>query len=144
MNSPLFTPFITNLSNLFGKTDIFVHFLAGCINRVNRKARDCSVLYLNYEKCFSPNFPAIQVSKPRVCSQQFPLCSALHAREHGSNKKNASQSCALSMVRQLFHLKVIEAYTGVTKKKTSDEVSIQFWLLLVVNLNEVIPLNVSS
>lgn len=48
---------------------------------------------------------------------------ALHAREHGSNKKNASQSCALSMVRQLFHLNIIEAYTGITKKKTTDEVS---------------------
>jgi len=50
------------------------------------------------------------------------LFAVLHAREQGSNKKNASQSCALSMVRQLFHLGVIEVYTGVTKKKPSDEV----------------------
>ncbi|NWR51438.1 DHX9 helicase, partial [Regulus satrapa] len=37
--------------------------------------------------------------------------------EHGSNKKLAAQSCALSLVRQLYHLGVIEPYTGQTKKK---------------------------
>uniref|UniRef100_A0AAY5KZW6 RNA helicase n=1 Tax=Esox lucius TaxID=8010 RepID=A0AAY5KZW6_ESOLU len=42
------------------------------------------------------------------------------AREHGSNKKLAAQSCALSMVRQLYHLGVIEAYTGITKKKDGE------------------------
>ncbi|XP_078490643.1 ATP-dependent RNA helicase A isoform X1 [Ciona intestinalis] len=49
------------------------------------------------------------------------LGRSLHAREHGSNKKNASQSCALSIIRQLYHLNVIEAYTGITKNKASDE-----------------------
>lgn len=42
---------------------------------------------------------------------------AIHARETGSNKQTASKSCALSLVRQLFHLGVIEAYTGQAKKK---------------------------
>ncbi|KAM6948661.1 ATP-dependent RNA helicase A [Aplochiton taeniatus] len=42
------------------------------------------------------------------------------AREHGSNKKLAAQSCALSIVRQLYHLGVIEAYTGITKKKEGE------------------------
>ncbi|XP_028328850.1 ATP-dependent RNA helicase A isoform X2 [Gouania willdenowi] len=41
-------------------------------------------------------------------------------REHGSNKKLAAQSCALSVVRQLYHLGVIEAYSGVTKKKEGE------------------------
>lgn len=41
-------------------------------------------------------------------------------REHGSNKKLAAQSCALSLVRQLYHLGVIEAYSGVTKKKEGE------------------------
>ncbi|XP_076801583.1 ATP-dependent RNA helicase A-like isoform X1 [Clavelina lepadiformis] len=50
------------------------------------------------------------------------LGRSLHAREHGSNKKNASQSCALSMIRQLFHLGVVEAYSGISKKKVIDEV----------------------
>lgn len=45
------------------------------------------------------------------------------AREHGSNKKLAAQSCALSIVRQLYHLGVIEAYTGMTKKKEGETVS---------------------
>ncbi|XP_067331150.1 ATP-dependent RNA helicase A isoform X2 [Channa argus] len=42
------------------------------------------------------------------------------SREHGSNKKLAAQSCALSLVRQLYHLGVIEAYSGVTKKKEGE------------------------
>nr|XP_040028378.1 ATP-dependent RNA helicase A isoform X2 [Gasterosteus aculeatus aculeatus] len=42
------------------------------------------------------------------------------AREHGSNKKLAAQSCALSLVRQLFHLGVLEAFSGVTKKKEGE------------------------
>lgn len=47
----------------------------------------------------------------------------IHAREHGSNKQSASKSCALSLVRQLFHLGVIEAYTGVKKKKDSENLA---------------------
>jgi ATP-dependent RNA helicase A len=38
------------------------------------------------------------------------------ARETGSNKQSASKSSALSLVRQLFHLGVIEAYSGTLKK----------------------------
>uniref|UniRef100_A0A8C4SGW0 RNA helicase n=1 Tax=Erpetoichthys calabaricus TaxID=27687 RepID=A0A8C4SGW0_ERPCA len=45
----------------------------------------------------------------------------IFAREHGSNKKLAAQSCALSLVRQLYHLGVIEAYTGQTKKKEGEQ-----------------------
>ncbi|KAJ7420062.1 ATP-dependent RNA helicase A [Pitangus sulphuratus] len=41
----------------------------------------------------------------------------IFSREHGSNKKLAAQSCALSLVRQLYHLGVIEPYSGQTKKK---------------------------
>uniref|UniRef100_A0A8C5PZX5 RNA helicase n=1 Tax=Leptobrachium leishanense TaxID=445787 RepID=A0A8C5PZX5_9ANUR len=44
------------------------------------------------------------------------------AREHGSNKKLAAQSCALSLVRQLYHLAVIEPYSGQTKKKKGESV----------------------
>ncbi|XP_048458069.1 ATP-dependent RNA helicase A [Rhincodon typus] len=44
------------------------------------------------------------------------------AREHGSNKKLAAQSCALSLVRQLYHLGVFEAFTGHTKKKETEKV----------------------
>ncbi|XP_062337207.1 ATP-dependent RNA helicase A [Osmerus eperlanus] len=42
------------------------------------------------------------------------------AREHGSNKKLAAQSCALSIVRQLYHLGVIETYSGIAKKKEGE------------------------
>lgn len=45
----------------------------------------------------------------------------VYAREHGSNKQMASKSCALSLVRQLYHLGVIEAYTGQTKKKDVEQ-----------------------
>ncbi|XP_072367341.1 ATP-dependent RNA helicase A isoform X2 [Scyliorhinus torazame] len=44
------------------------------------------------------------------------------AREHGSNKKLAAQSCALSLVRQLYHLGVFEAFSGHTKKKETEKV----------------------
>ncbi|XP_016995644.2 dosage compensation regulator mle isoform X1 [Drosophila takahashii] len=43
------------------------------------------------------------------------------ARETGSNKKSASKSCALSLVRQLFHLKVVEPFSGTLKKKKDEE-----------------------
>lgn len=38
------------------------------------------------------------------------------ARESGSNKQSASKSCALSLIRQLYHLGVIEAFSGSLKK----------------------------
>ncbi|XP_007893761.1 ATP-dependent RNA helicase A isoform X2 [Callorhinchus milii] len=47
----------------------------------------------------------------------------ISAREHGSNKKLAAQSCALSLVRQLYHLGIIEAFTGHTKKKDTEKVA---------------------
>jgi ATP-dependent RNA helicase A len=44
-------------------------------------------------------------------------------RETGSNKQSASKSCALSIVRQLFHLGVLEAFSGTLKKaKTEDKI----------------------
>ncbi|KAK2860989.1 hypothetical protein Q7C36_005155 [Tachysurus vachellii] len=48
----------------------------------------------------------------------------IFAREHGSNKKLAAQSCALSLVRQLYHLGVIEAFTGLTKKKDGETLEV--------------------
>nr|CAD7460225.1 unnamed protein product [Timema tahoe] len=45
----------------------------------------------------------------------------ISARETGSNKQSASRSCALSLVRQLFHLGVIEAFTGTLKKSKEEE-----------------------
>lgn len=42
------------------------------------------------------------------------------ARETGSNKQSASKSCALSLVRQLYHLGVIEAFSGTLKQRKDD------------------------
>ncbi|XP_028172937.1 dosage compensation regulator-like, partial [Ostrinia furnacalis] len=42
-------------------------------------------------------------------------------RETASNKQTASKSCALSLVRQLYHLGVIEAFSGTLKKDRSGE-----------------------
>ncbi|KAI8423074.1 hypothetical protein MSG28_014159 [Choristoneura fumiferana] len=42
-------------------------------------------------------------------------------RETASNKQTASKSCALSLVRQLYHLGVIEAFSGTLKKDRSSE-----------------------
>uniref|UniRef100_A0A8C4R7J1 RNA helicase n=1 Tax=Eptatretus burgeri TaxID=7764 RepID=A0A8C4R7J1_EPTBU len=45
------------------------------------------------------------------------LGKKIFARENGSTKKLAAQSCALSLVRQLYHLGVVESYSGQTKKR---------------------------
>ncbi|ETN58280.1 dosage compensation regulator maleless [Anopheles darlingi] len=42
-------------------------------------------------------------------------------RMSGSNKQSASKSCALSIVRQLYHFGVIEAFTGSIKSAKSSE-----------------------
>lgn len=42
-------------------------------------------------------------------------------RETASNKQTASKCCALSLVRQLFHLGVIEPFSGTLKKDKSAE-----------------------
>lgn len=42
-------------------------------------------------------------------------------RETASNKQTASKCCALSLVRQLFHLGVIEPFSGTLKKDRSAE-----------------------
>lgn len=38
-------------------------------------------------------------------------------RETGSNKQTASKSCALSIIRQMYHLEVIEAFSGTIRVK---------------------------
>jgi hypothetical protein len=50
------------------------------------------------------------------CYYVQELGRPISAREAGSNKQSASKSCALSLVRQLYHLGVVEAYTGSLKK----------------------------
>lgn len=46
------------------------------------------------------------------------LNRTITGRETGSNKQSASRSCALSLVRQLFHLGVIEPFSGQIKAKS--------------------------
>ena len=59
------------------------------------------------------------------------LSAAVHAREQGSNKKTASLSCALSLVRQLYHMREIEAFTGEMKKRKTEGVSCLYcWTML--------------
>lgn len=48
--------------------------------------------------------------------------TALWAAESGSTKAQASKNTALSLVRQLYHLKNLEPFTGEKKKKKGDEV----------------------
>ncbi|KAK0088841.1 hypothetical protein PV325_010438 [Microctonus aethiopoides] len=45
----------------------------------------------------------------------------ISGHETGSNKQTASKSCALSIVRQLYHLGVIEAFNGTLKKVKDAE-----------------------
>lgn len=44
------------------------------------------------------------------------LGRVIYGRDSGSNKQSASKSCALSLVRQLFHLGIIEPFSGTLKK----------------------------
>lgn len=60
----------------------------------------------------------------------------ISAREQGSNKKTASASCALSLLRQLYHLQVIEGFTGQTKKSKAAEVTINIIRLIIVKIFE--------
>ena len=49
--------------------------------------------------------------------------------EHGSTKHIASKACALSLIRQLYHYNLVEAYTGERKKKELPKVSLIFLIL---------------
>lgn len=50
------------------------------------------------------------------------LFTDVTGRETGSNKQTASKSCALSIIRQLYHLNIIEAFSGTLKtKKEGDQ-----------------------
>lgn len=51
----------------------------------------------------------------------FQHVSGITGRETGSNKQTASKSCALSIVRQLYHLGVIEPFSGTLKKNKDAE-----------------------
>lgn len=51
----------------------------------------------------------------------FLKISDITGRETGSNKQTASKSCALSLVRQLYHLGVIESFSGTLKKHREAE-----------------------
>nr|CDP97532.1 BMA-RHA-1, isoform g [Brugia malayi] len=73
------------------------------------------------------------------------------ARAEGSTKKTAEATCALSLMRQLFHNQLVGAYTGEKKKKTagnladipvivSDELSKEIaHYLALVGVDEVQP-----
>lgn len=52
-----------------------------------------------------------------MCIFVKQLKRSITGRESGSNKQSASKSCALSLVRQLFHLGVIEAFSGSLKTR---------------------------
>ncbi|KAI5701615.1 hypothetical protein M8J75_011364 [Diaphorina citri] len=65
------------------------------------------------------------ISQSFVCEMGFyvkQLGRNIHARETGSNKQSASKSCALSLVRQLYHLNVIEAFSGTLARPKNDEI----------------------
>ena len=62
------------------------------------------------------------------------LRRTIGAREAGSNKQSASKSCALSLVRQLFHLGVIGPFTGSLKKNRDIEELPPYRVVLAPNL----------
>ncbi|KAK3930801.1 Dosage compensation regulator [Frankliniella fusca] len=49
------------------------------------------------------------------------LGRVITGRETGSNKQSASKSCALSLVRQLYHFGVIEPFSGTLRVKETNQ-----------------------
>ena len=74
------------------------------------------VLFLALRVCVRRSFVAEATIRAARANK------VLYARESGSNKMIASRACCLSLVRQLFHIGEIEAYTGERRKKPSEEV----------------------
>ena len=50
------------------------------------------------------------------------VCEAIQACEHASTSKGATKLCAFSLVKQMFHLGEIEAFTGPAPKNASESV----------------------
>lgn len=70
------------------------------------------------------------------------LNRTITGRETGSNKQSASRSCALSLVRQLFHLGVIEAFSGQIKAKSYVKINrMRLWLISKYKRNVPFSLN---
>ncbi len=87
---------------------------------VNVKSRSRTARYRIKSRIIRIQLICCESTKTRVpvlhnCYVQ-ELGRPISAREAGSNKQSASKSCALSLVRQLYHLGVVEAYTGSLKK----------------------------
>jgi hypothetical protein len=64
----------------------------------------------------------------------------IHAADTGSNKQTASKSCALSLVRQLFHLGCIEAFSGTLKRAKDSTVKqvVKVDPLLIQNVHSIL------
>lgn len=66
------------------------------------------------------NIPVVLIPRSFVAEMSFyvkQLGRNVTGRETGSNKQSASKSCALSIVRQLYHLGVFEAFSGTLRKE---------------------------
>ena len=51
-----------------------------------------------------------------------PIQKYVTGRGQGSNKKVAEAACAMNIVRQMFHMKVLAAFNGERKKTTAATV----------------------
>ena len=51
-----------------------------------------------------------------------PIQKYVIGRGQGSNKKVAEAACAMNIVRQMFHMKVLAAFNGERKKTTAATV----------------------
>lgn len=86
------------------------------INRIKTKSSPIFNFAINITESICFNQYRSFVAEMRIFVKQ--LNRTISGRETASNKQSASKSCALSLVRQLFHLGVIEAFSGSLKTKT--------------------------
>ncbi len=85
------------------------------------------------------NVIKVNLKNSRENKRQNRICFlAIHARENGSTKQIASKCCALALVRQLYHLNIIEAYTGEKKKKQIEKVNLIHFHFIQMNQRSVI------
>ncbi|XP_015591830.2 dosage compensation regulator isoform X2 [Cephus cinctus] len=72
-----------------------------------------------YSNLVLDNFERSFMAEMSIYVKELGRC--VTGRETGSNKQTASKSCALSLVRQLYHLGVIEAFSGTLKSNKDAE-----------------------
>ena len=75
-----------------------------------------------FQNCIEVSFTTLSLALPPSLPSPH-LSPAIHGKEHASTKKLVGNALALNLVRQLYHLRAIEAARAPGTKKPADIVS---------------------